>query len=42
MDNNLNISGSSEIIINSDYNDSSEDDQLLCQEDNIICQIIYI
>ena len=41
MDNNLNISSSnSKIIINIDYNDSSEDDQLLREEDNSILKLV--
>ena len=41
MDNNLNISGNnSKIIINSDYNESSEDDQLLREEDNSILKLV--
>ena len=40
IDNNLNISGSSKMIINSDYNDYSEEDQLLCEENNSILKLV--
>ena len=40
-DNTLNISGSNSIIIiNSDYNNSSEDEQLLSKEDNSILKLV--